>query len=311
MRKVFLLILLFFSSFIYAQQDPLVTHYNFMKAFFNPAYAGFEGEVCVNLLSHQQWKKFDNAPLTTILSIDAPFSLFSQNWGAGISFVDDRYGFVHDFRGNFSLSFQKDLGLGKISVGINPGIFNKKFDPSWKFPDQTESILEANSSATIFDIGAGVYYSINNLFVGFSSFHLLRPNFYFQSETSTDVSSSIFLVNHFYLLGGYNFKVANSSIDLTPSIFVKSDGNDLQYDINIFALYNKNFWASVTYRNKVAFAFMAGTSYFNNLKLGLSYDLSLTYINRVSSGTFEAYIGYCFSFIGAANAQKYRNVKTL
>ncbi|MBN2663449.1 MAG: PorP/SprF family type IX secretion system membrane protein [Bacteroidales bacterium] len=311
MRQYFLLIFLFFTSFLYAQQDPLITHYNFMKTTFNPAYAGLEGEVCVNLLSHQQWRKFENAPLTTILSVDAPFNLLNQKWGGGVVFVDDRYGFVHDFKARFNLSFQKDLGLGKISFGVSPGIFNKKFDPSWKFPDQNEPILEANSNATIFDLGVGAFYIWNELFVGLSSSHLLRPNFYFVSETEGGTNSSIFLVNHFYFIGGYNIKVANSAIDLTPSIFVKSIGNDMQFDINIFALYNKKFWASVTYRNKAALAFMVGTSYFNNLKLGLSYDLSLTYLNRVSSGTFEAYVGYCFSFLNGGNPMKYRNVKTL
>jgi len=311
MKHAFITILLLVSSLVYSQQDPLMTHYNFMKTVYNPAYAGLDGEVCVNILSHQQWKQFENAPFTNIITIDAPFHLFKQNWGGGIVFVDDRYGFTHDFKGRINLSYQKDIGIGKLSIGISPGIFNKSFEPSWKFPDQNEPILEANSKATIFDLGVGAYYLRNNMFVGFSSSHLLRPKFYFQSETEGGNSSSIFLINHFYLLGGYNFKVANSAIDLTPSVFIKSVGTDMQFDINIFALYNKKFWASVTYRNKAALAFMVGTSYFNNVKLGLSYDLSLNYMTRVSSGTFEAYIGYCFDFMRVANPQKYRNVKTL
>jgi len=311
MKKIILIFILFFSLNLYAQQDPLLSHYFFMKETFNPAYAGFDGEeVCANLLSHQQWKKFENAPFTTFLSVDAPVSLFNENWGVGINFIDDRYGFVRDFRGNLTLAYNREIGPGKISFGINPGIFSKKFDPTWKFPDQSESILPQGVNATIFDIGAGVYYQLNKIFVGVSSFHFLRPSFNFESDGATS-SSSIFLVNHFYFIGGYNFTTANSVLEITPSVFVKSDGNDLQYDINIFALYNKKIWASVTYRNKSALAFFVGTSYFNNIKLGLSYDVALNYINRVSAGTLEAYVGYCFAFMKVKNAQKYRNVKTL
>lgn len=282
-----------------------------MKTSFNPAYAGLEGEVCVNLLSHQQWRQFENAPFTTILSIDFPFKMMKQKFGGGITFVDDRYGFVRDFKGKANLSYIKDLGVGKLSIGVSPGVFNKKFEPTWLFPDQNEPILDANSNATIFDLGLGAFYLWNELFMGVSSSHLLRPNFYFQPEIEGGNSSSIFLVNHFYFVGGYNFKAANSAIDLTPSVLIKAVGGDMQFDINIFALYNKKFWASVTYRNKAAMAFMVGSSYFNNVRLGLSYDLSLNYMQRVSTGSFEAYFGYCFSFLKGGNARKYRNVKTL
>jgi len=310
MKKTITVILFLLSISAYGQQDPQISHYFFMKEFYNPAYAGFEGDININLLSHQQWRKFTGAPVTTILSVDAPVSPLGIDGGVGLNIVDDRYGFVHDFRGNLALSYSFNIGTGKLSIGANPGIFSKKFEPQWKFPDQSETILNENINATIFDIGAGIYYSLNNLFVGFSSFHILRPTFYFAASDGTN-GSSIFLVNHYYLMAGYNLKLANSVIDLTPSIFLKSDGNSIQSEINIYALYNKKIWLSVSYRNKDALVFFAGTSYFNNVKLGISYDLTLSYINRVSNGTIEAYVGYTFSFFKVANAQKYRNVKTL
>lgn len=326
MRKSFFILIIIFSVNVsYGQQDPQVSHYFFMKEFYNPAYAGFEGEVCANLLSHQQWRNIKNAPFTTMLTLDAPVTPFGTDGGVGVSFVDDNYGFVRDFRGNISLSYKIDLGFGKLGIGLSPGVFSKKFtSPTWLFPEQSETILDQEANATIFDMGAGFYYSIDDLYLGLSSFHLFRPNFYFESSTGN--KSSIFLVNHFYLMAGYNIRLANSALELTPSVFLKSDGNMLQYDINIFALYNKKIWASVSYRNKDAFAFFIGTSYFNNVRLGLSYDVTISYLNRVvpssngssnvssnriSNGTIEAYVGYCFSFVKVANAQKYRNVKTL
>lgn len=303
--------LLILSLNIFGQQDPLISHYFFLKETFNPAYAGFEEEICANLLSHQQWRKFDNAPMTTFLSVSSPLNLFNQRWGIGLNFVDDRYGFVRDFRGNIAISFQRNIGNGKISLGINPGIFNKKFKPNWKFPDQTEPILYEDASAIIFDIGTGIYYSTENLFAGISSMHFLKPKFYFEAKDQGGTENTIAIINHLYFTTGYKLTLANEILNITPSLLIKTDANKMQIDINIYALYNKKIWASVTYRNKSALVFFIGTSYFNNIKIGLSYDLSLNYLNKVTYGTFEAYIGYSFSFMKIADAKKYRNVKTL
>jgi type IX secretion system PorP/SprF family membrane protein len=310
MKRIIYILIIFSAIKLSAQQDPQISHYFFLKGFYNPAYTGLTNDINIHLLSHQQWRKFENAPLTNIFSIDAPLNLFNGSEGIGINIVDDRYGFVRDFRANLNLAYNFDVGIGVMSVGVSPGIFSKKFEPQWKFPDQTEQILSSDQSATIFDLGAGVYYTINNVFLGLSSFHLLRPSFYF-TATDNSTSSSIFLTNHFYFNGGYSFKTANQSIELTPSFLLKTDMVKLQYDINLMALYNKKVWAGVTYRNKDAVAFFIGTSYFFDLKLGFSYDLILSNINRVATNTMEAYIGYSFSFFKASNAQKYRNVKTL
>ncbi len=311
MKKIiYILALLLAFGTLQAQQDPQLSHYFFAKSFYNSSYAGYEDKICINVLSHQQWNKFEGAPLTNMLSIDGPVNLFGLDAGVGVNIIDDRYGeFVNDFRGKINLAYNFDLPVGSLRVGLSPGFFSKKIKGAWKFPDQSETILTDDKNVFVFDIGGGVYYTVSNYHLGFSSSHLLKPKFEFVSESGNN--SSVFLVNHFYLMTGYTFNLLSSVLELTPSVFIKSDISSLQYDINLFALYNKKFWASVTYRNRDAFAFFVGTSIFANTRLGLSYDLTLSYLNRVSNGTFEAYIGYNFSFVKPANAQKYRNVKTL
>ncbi|MEA1972186.1 MAG: PorP/SprF family type IX secretion system membrane protein, partial [Candidatus Cloacimonadota bacterium] len=168
-RLIFIIILILSFNVSFGQQDPQVSHYFFLKEFYNPAYAGYDGQICANLLSHQQWRNFENAPLTTIMTIDAPVSPFGIDGGIGINFVDDRYGFVRDFKANISLAYNINLGLGRLAIGLSPGIFSKKFEPSWKFPEQTESILNQNGNVTIFDIGAGILYTRTNLFLSLSS----------------------------------------------------------------------------------------------------------------------------------------------
>ena len=310
MKKIFLhiIVILTFTN-VYAQQDPQLSHYFFMKEYYNPAYAGYEDNININMLSHQQWQKFEGAPLTTVLSADAPLSLFGQSEGIGLNLMNDKYGFVNDFRANLSLAYIFNLGVNRLSIGINPGLFSKKFKPQWKFPDQQENILEQDKNAILFDFGIGAYYTFGNYYTGFSISHLFRPAFYYTTDNGT--VSSPFLTNHYFLMAGYTYQFSSAPIELTPSVFIKSDGNVFQEEINIFAQYNKKIWISVSYRNKDALVFFAGTSYFKDLKIGLSYDLTLSYLNRVTRGTFEAYLGYSFSFMRIPNAQTYRNVKTL
>ncbi len=282
----------------------------FNNVAFNPAYAGMNGEVCLGFTSHQQWRGFEGAPVTNLMTVDSNVKLLGHEGGVGLKILDDRIGFVKNFNITGIFSYHKDIGTGTLGIGFDLGIFNKLFEPEWEFPDQSESILPTDSRKMVFDMGGGLFYKAENFYVGASSTHLIRPKFNFESDVG-GTASQIFLTNHYYLTGAYNIQLANALLDLTPSFLVKSDGTSVQTDINLMLLYNKKFWTGVTYRNEDALVFFAGTSVFNNLRIGLAYDLTLSRIRTVSTGTFEAYVGYCFSFGGDGVPQKYHNVKSL
>lgn len=312
MKKIFQLIaLLTFTSAIFAQQDAQYSHYMFNNSAINPAYAGMNGEICINMVSHQQWRKFEGAPTSTLLTVDSPVNLFGKKWGAGLKMLDDRLGFVQNFTATGLVAFHQNIGLGTLGIGFEAGIFNKLFEPEWKFPDQNEPILPTGSQKLVFDMGGGLFYKIENLFLGLSSSHFIRPKFKFEADDAQTLASEIILTNHYYFTGGYNIQMANSLIDLTPSFLIKSDGASIQADLNLMLLYNKKFWFGVTYRNEDAVVFLAGTSIFNNFKIGLSYDAPISAVRTVSTGTFEAYVGYCFWIWGGKPPQMYHNVKTL
>ncbi len=308
-KTVSILSLLFLINIAFAQQDAQISHYMFNNVVFNPAYAGMNDEVCINLVSHQQWMTYEGAPLTNLLTVDSNVKLLGHKGGVGLKILDDRVGFVQNFNATGMFAYHRDIGLGTISVGIDLGVFNKLFDPTWSFPDQTEDILTKDSRRLVFDMGSGLFYRVNNLSIGFSSSHLIRPKFNFETENTGGSASEIFLTNHYYGTVAYNIQLANAFIDLTPSLLLKSDGVSVQPDINVMLLYNKKFWTGVTYRNEDAFVFFAGTSVFNNLKIGLSYDLTLSRIRTVSTGTFEAYVGFCFSLGQNPDFSRHGDVK--
>lgn len=310
MKKCFntIYILLLFVLNLQAQQDPLFTHYDIIKNFYNPSYAGFDGLICTSILNRQQWLKFEGSPQTSLISADMPLNIANQNFGLGINILNDKYGFIQDIKATFSLSYFTQISTAKIGIGIAPSILNEKFNSQWKFPQQPENILTANSQATILDLNLGSNIEINNFNLGISITHLLNPVLKF-SDKVNDVGQ-IQLVRHYYLNAMYIYNFEKYSIDIIPSILLKSSGNNLQFDINFNILNNKKFLFGVSYRNKSAVTLRAST-YLNNIQIGAAYDIPINSIVRVSYGSFEFYISYCFSIVKKIEMQIYKNIKSL
>ncbi len=310
MKRALFCIFIFLGIRLLAQQDPQFSHYMFVNQYFNPAAAGISGDVSINLLNHNQWIKLEGAPRTNLFSVDAPIDLAGRTIGVGAMMLSDNYGFVQDMTFGLMFAYYIDLGLGVLSIGGSAAAFSKQFnDVDWQFPDQPEPIFENQSRSMVVDFNLGVFYIYNNLYSGFSVTHVTAPNFVFLSQGGDE--QRVGLVRHYYFTAGYNITSANSLFDIRPSVLVKSDTREIQFDVNMMVLYNKKIWAGVSYRNTESIVAILGTSYFKNIKLGLSYDIIINTINRVSNGTFEVYLGYNFSLLKMEKPQHYHNVKTL
>jgi len=308
MKKIIfhILILLTFITNGFAQQDPQYSHYMFNNVAFNPGFAGTDGLISANLISHDQWLGWEGAPKTRFVSIDAPIKFLGES-GVGLSIYNDVLGFEKNFNAKLAYSYHKTFGTSKLGIGFDIGFLNKSIDnSSFQFPEIDESDLFSNIDRKMaLDLGIGLFYKYDDLFLGFSSTHINRPSLQY------DPAGKYKLKNHYILTGGYNMILANALIDMTPSFLLKSDGTTLQYDINLMFKYNKKNWGGVTYRNKDAVVLFVGTSMFSDVKIGLAYDLTLSKIQTVSNGTFEVYIGYSFSIDKTPKVQQYRSVRYL
>ncbi len=310
MRKLFWVIVsIFMVAGLKAQQDPQLSHYMFVTSYYNPGFAGVTGNVSVNLLSRNQWMKFEGAPQTQVLTIDAPVNIFGMQAGVGAKIMNDQYAFVNDLL--FGLMFSKAVSLpvGMLNIGVSMDLFSKNINPQWNFPDQTENLISGQANSMVLDFDLGIFYTYNNFFSGFSVTHLTAPNFVFVAESGA--RQQIGLVRHYYFTSGYNFSLPGTLFDITPSTLIKSDGHIVQVDVNVNVLYNKKIWAGVSYRNGESIVAFFGTSYFKDIKIGVSYDALLNSIGRASSGSFEVYVGYNFAILKMEKPQHYHNVKTL
>jgi len=313
MKKTFsILLLLFVGLPIMAQQDPATSHYMFNTLTYNPAIAGISGLICATAISRQQWTGFAGAPSTTIFNVSSPLPIFNRNSGAGLQVQSDNIGFDKNVNLTGSYSYHLSVGSGKLGIGVSLGMLNKNLDPSWKIPSGGEHtppsgdnlIPEGKESLVALDAGFGLYYNTNNYYASFSITHINQPTIKY-TKANTYVS------RHYYATAGYTFQLTNPSFEVIPSVLAVSDGKVMQFTANSIVRYNKKVWGGVSYRADDALIGMVGIELYNGLKLGYSYDFTLSDISKSSSGSHEFMVNYCFDISMGKSPMRYKSIRFL
>jgi type IX secretion system PorP/SprF family membrane protein len=308
MKKIYLLILLSGITIeLFSQQDPQFFHNADNLIFTNPGYAGMTDGICASAISRQQWVGFEGAPATTVGSIHSKLKLFNIPGGVGLSIMDDRFEFEKNFQIKVAYSYHKRIWGGTMGFGIETGMINKELDPSKLVAPETQDdpfIPDVKVQKIIFDLGAGIFYKTGSgFYASVSVSHIHNPGIKYPT-----VQSASFLRRHYFASTGYSFRFFNTAFELQPSVFVKSDGTKIQYDINLSALYNKKVRAGVSFRNRDAIVPGVTVEIGGGLRVGYAYELSLNRLITVSKGTHEVYVGYCFDFWGKTKDFRYRSI---
>lgn len=302
----------------YSQQERQASHYMYDLISVNPASAGSTDKISTHAIMRQQWVGIDGAPEGIVLNMDVPFRLFKANHGVGASIWYDKLGFNEDINLSLSYAYQFSVGNGKLGLGLSGSFMNRKLNPDWIIPNSPlhvqgdEAIPKGNQNEFIFDMGAGLFYRTEELYVGISSTHLLQGEFVYQTEGTSGASQAKEqMIRHYYLTAGYDLQLSNPSFELLPSVMLQSDGRATKIDLNTTVMYNKKFWVGVTYRVGVAVVGMIGVEILNGLKVGYSYDFDTTALSNFSSGSHEVMLGYSFNLGVEKIPQKYKSIRFL
>lgn len=296
----------------YAQQDPVMSHFMLNQQTYNPAYAGTSGLVCASMVNRQQWAGFEGAPVSTWFHINSPLTLFDIPSGVGLSIMSDNLGNDKNLSINLSYAYHLDLGLGTLSLGLSGGMFNKALDPNWIIPSSDNHvpanndplIPENKESRIAFDLGFGAYYVSDNLFGGLSVTHLNEATIQYEKGQP-------FLKRHYYGIAGYRIQLPNPAFELTPSVFLYSDGRVSQFSVNTNVTYNKKLWGGVSYRAGDALAGMVGVELYNGIRISYAYDFPLSDIRKNTSGSHEFMVNYCFNLSLGRSAMRYKSIRFL
>jgi type IX secretion system PorP/SprF family membrane protein len=300
----------------FAQQDAQFSMNMFNRLAVNPAYAGMNKALCGTLLYRQQWTAFPGAPKTGLLSVDFGEVLFG---GVGLTIDQDQLGFDKTLKAKLAYSFHLPLGPGSLGIGIDAGMIQKALTGNFIAPDGTTSatpgtdqaIPWSGSSAITYDVGLGLYYTTQKLYVGLSSLHLPQQEL---KDAASNFNFNYKVARHYYVMAGYTFGLG-ANFELKPSVLAKSDASATQMDLNLIAQWRKMVFGGFSYRLSDAMVGIIGLekSFGSklNARFGYSYDVTTSAIKNYSNGTHEIMLGFCYKIKSEAKSSSHMNVRFL
>ncbi|MDD2637167.1 MAG: type IX secretion system membrane protein PorP/SprF [Bacteroidales bacterium] len=288
-KKIILIIsALGFMGTLMAQQIPMYSQYMFNKMLLNPAVAGSEKDIPVQLAVRQQWLGIENGPSTQLLSAHHYFDRYDMGLGA-VLFLD-RFG--HERKLGVIVNYAYIMNVSKetkLAFGLSLQAFQYQLDYTEliAFDELDPNLYSTHQSKFIPESDFGVYMYHDNYFVGISANQMLGLPIKIGGEEIQMTK----LVRHFNLIGGYKFQL-NTEFELEPSILAKSSFKaPSQLDVNLKGIYQKNYWIGASYRTAGDVVAMLGMR-FNEFDFGIATDFATSDIAAYQTGSFEIMMAY-------------------
>ncbi len=242
-------------------------------------------------LFRTQFVGVDGGPVTQTVSGHMPVPKIRG--GAGIHIINDEIGYERMLTFLASYAYKHQMANGVLSGGLSLGFIQRTLEGD-KFkassPVTDPSIPSGNVNAITPDVNLGVLYTTELYFVGASLTHLNKGSLNFDVPGTSNYRNA----HHYYLTGGYNWSL-NPSVDIKPSVLFKYT-KSLQFDVNTMVYYNQKFWGGLSYRLNDAIVGLVGFNITDKIKMGYSYDYTLSKLNLNSSGSHEVFVGYDMTF---------------
>ncbi len=314
-RRILIFVIFCIAANMNAQYDPQFSQNMFNMLAVNPGYAGSSESINLLALNRNQWSG-DYGIKTTVFSGDMPLNLLGMDSGIGVSIMNDEIGFFTNLSILLNYSAKFELKRGTIGLGLSLGLINQSLDGS-KFDlpldggiytgaGEDPVLTDAEVTGSSFDAGFGVFYQEKNFYAGASLSHLTKPKIDFNDGKFFTISRT------FFLTCGYNHKIEDTSYEILPSIFYKTDGRSFQVDVNTLLRYKSRFWGGLSYRLQDAVVLLAGIELKNGVRFGYSYDITTSAIATAGSGgSHELMVGYNFDINFEKRTKRYKSVRYL
>jgi len=316
-KNILTIILIFGFAISYSQQDPMFTKYMFNALWYNPAYAGSNEHMTLNLIHRSQWIGIEGAPQTQSFTIHTP--LENNKVGVGFSLVNDKIGPTNTLLANISYAYRIPVGFGKLSFGLEAGIINFRADWNKLAHKDPDPNFNNNPDEWNPNFGAGIYYYTNRFYAGIGVPHLIEYDLSPQ-EVDNDLYAKEY--RHYYFSMGGAINLKGPDLIFKPSILVKNVGllskfskeeafqsvtAPTEFDIDLSLFFYQTLWIGTAFRSSFeAFngsstydSFDIWMAYFlsSGLRLGVAYDYSLpTELRSVNDGSIELMLGYEFDY---------------
>ncbi|NNC83509.1 MAG: type IX secretion system membrane protein PorP/SprF [Flavobacteriales bacterium] len=273
------------------QHSGVLSQYMFNGLVLNPAYAGSQNTLSVNVNYRNQWTGFEGAPVAQIASIHSP--LKNSPLSAGFMATHEQSGVSSDIGFNAISSYELELDRGEMRFGIGAGVAIGSSRWSDVEIDQTDDpLFQQNSRGLIRPLfSAGVYYQTKEWYGGYSLPSVLS----YSLINAEEIRTTFTFGNMEHLLtGGYVHKV-NRQVVVKPSFLVRVLPNSgIQFDLNTNVVFKKKIWTGLSYRHLDAVVAMVEYQVHHQLRVGYAFDYSLHALGRYSLGSHEIALMWAF-----------------
>lgn len=289
----------------FSQQDAQFSQYMFNTLVINPAYAGYRETKNISLLHRDQWTGFEGAPKTQSLIADAAFGV-DKKIGLGFSLVNDKAGLQRQTSAHANYAYRIPVGEdARLALGISIGVGQFTLNSADALvQDETDENFANKQTYFVPDARAGVHYSNSKFYAGLSATNLISNSINYQQVGKNTIARQ---GRHYFLTAGYLFDL-NPNFKLKPSFLIKEDTKGpTSVDLNSFVLVKESVWLGASYRTGVNLWKKTSwnSSTFNqnsvvgvveafvlkNLRVGYSYDYSLSDLGDYTNGTHEISLG--------------------
>ncbi|HMQ00281.1 MAG TPA: type IX secretion system membrane protein PorP/SprF [Cyclobacteriaceae bacterium] len=282
MRKILLIIFFLTTYFaLYAQQDPLISIYQFNQLMLNPAYAGMHTNMSLSMHSRAQWIGIEGAPVTSILSGHA--AMHKNKVGAGAWLSYDQFGVYRNTEFYTAYSYKIRLDDWQLSMGVQGGITSYRTDFS-KINleyDDDPVLLGVIDNLSRPNFGAGVIMNNERVFFGLSVPKILN------TKLEEESASLLRAKRHYYLSAG---------VVLVPSTFVKLklatlmrmvEEQPASLDFSATMIIGETIWAGLYTRNLNTAGLYAQFEISQTLRAGYAFELAVNDLMYNNIGSHE------------------------
>ena len=300
MKNIFATLLLLACLCAFAQQDASYSMYRFGAIHFNPAYAGSRDVLSSLVIYRHQWVKVPGAPRSANVSLHSP--LRNDNLALGISYGFDQVGPAKTNAIEAQFAYRIPLGKKKkvrLCFGLSAGVTNYRSNLSsvqtWDANDP--NFVDGNPSLWLPNVGFGIYAYSDRFFIGAALPRILSYSLEGNKVKLDFNSSNARQYYHVNAMAGYVFGIGKK-VRFMPSFLFKYTpvGTPVQFDFNATFIFIDRVWLGAGYRLTDSYNFMAAVNITRQLRIGYSYDLTVSPLAGHTSGTHEVMLGFDFAF---------------
>ncbi|HYG37556.1 MAG TPA: type IX secretion system membrane protein PorP/SprF [Cytophagales bacterium] len=333
MQKILLLLLVgLLAVFKASGQDPQFSQFYAAPLYLNPAFAGSNQASRAVLNYRNQWPELDANFVTYVGSFDHYFRKY--NSGIGVLAFFDKEGspgfqsytiaaqYAYQLHLNEKLTFRPGIqgAFSNRSLNTMGLLFGDQMDDEGNKLGESNENLLGRPGASYFDVSAGGILYSDKFWIGFSAHHMNQPNqAIVDGETSRmPVKTSLHIGYRIPLMkNNFGTRVGplneQREVSITPALNFKHQGPFNQLDAGVYFTYDPltfGFW----YRGIPVRAYKGGA--FNNdaliflmgirvqdLKIGYSYDLTVSRLTPSTGGAHEISLVYDF-YLGYRNQKR-------